>query len=556
MTDYSLTNFLCLIVLDGWGIAPSGSGNAIEQANTPNIKRLWTNYPHTQLVASGEAVGLPKGEVGNTETGHLNIGAGRIIYQDLVRINKSIADGSFFFNKVLIEAIKHAKKNKSNLHIMGLVSRAGVHSNIDHLYALLQLCKQQHFSNVFLHLFTDGRDSPQKAAAIFIAEIQSYLENASFGKIASIMGRYWAMDRDMKWERTAKAYGALTQGIGSFVKTPQEAFERSYGKGITDEFIEPSILTNDKGKPIGIIQDNDSVIFFNFRIDRPRQLSRSLVISDFENKSIAWEFDPFLIKYEKTNIIPASTSKKPAFKRDKILNNLYFVTMTQYEKILIDYGAHVAFPPQEVEMPLGQIISEKSLRQLRITESEKEQFVGFFFDGGRKAFNGEDIIIIPSPKVATYDLKPEMMAREITAEVLKRLKDKKKYSFVLINFANPDMVAHTGNISATVAACGVVDECIGQIANFVLGFNGSLIVTADHGNAEEMLNLKTSEADTEHNLNLVPFIAVANEFVGKSIFLEEGILADIAPTALALMKIDKPSQMSGRNLLENIIKNS
>jgi 2,3-bisphosphoglycerate-independent phosphoglycerate mutase len=548
-----LDNFVLLCVLDGWGMAAPSAGNAITLGSNTNMDRFWASYPHTLLEASGESVGLPRSEPGNTETGHLNLGAGRIVYQDIERINMSIAEGTFFTNPILRGAIDHARKNNSKLHYMGLVGAGGVHSNLEHLFALIQLAKRENFTNLYLHLFTDGRDSPQMSALTYIRKIQDLITRENTGQIASVMGRYWAMDRDFRWERTEKAYTALTRGEGHLVKTCEEAVQSSYQMGKTDEFIEPSILTNAAGQPVSLIGSNDAVIFFNFRIDRPRQLSRAFVIKDFAKaSSLQWDYDPFNVKYLKKHGdgVPAPTNAP--FARGEVLSNLYFVTMTEYDKYLDKEGAQVAFPPEMVAAPLGRIIADADLRQLRMSESEKERFVTIYFNGlADLPFPGEDRFIIPSPKVSTYDQKPEMSARELTDSLLSRLKEN-GYSFALVNFANPDMVGHTGNIGAAVNACQVVDECIGKLASFILAYGGTLLITADHGNVEEMINPHTGEIDTEHNANKVPFIAISKKYLGKPMTVPSGILADVAPTVLSLMGIQKPSSMTGKNLLEGI----
>ncbi len=545
--------FVILAVLDGWGLAAASPGNAILQAETPNMNRFMASYPHTQLGASGDSVGLPKGEAGNTETGHLNLGAGRIVYQDLQRINMSIADGSFYQNQTLIGAIDHARTNNSNLHLMGLIGAGGVHSNIEHLLALLELCKKHEFNKVFLHLFTDGRDSPPTSAKTYMSRLREVAIKLGIGQIATIMGRYWAMDRDLRWDRTEKAYLALTKAQGRLVKTPEEAIDMSYNEGKTDEFIEPSIITDVKGTPVTTIKANDSVIFFNFRIDRPRQLSRAFVFEDFSKAGVLTEFDPYAVKYEKTHLAHTPQVVKEPFVRGPRLGNLYFVTMTEYGKPIVDAGAKVAFPPEVVQFPLGRVISEAGYKQLRACESEKERFVTFYFNGQQEiAYQGEDRIITPSPKIATYDLKPEMSAREIVESVLKKLKDFPDYKFVLINFANADMVGHTGSIGATAKACQVVDECLGKLSAWVLAYDGLMIVTADHGNAEEMISAQTGEIETEHSTNPVPFIAISKNLTGKPQTLTAGILADVAPTILKILSLEIPGSMTGRNLLDSI----
>lgn len=543
-------SFVILAVLDGWGIAAPSPGNAISQANTINMERFWASYPHTQLIASGEGVGLPRGEVGNTETGHLNLGAGRIVYQDLLRINMAIADGSFYENQTLIGSIEHAKKNNSNLHFMGLIGAGGVHSNMEHLYALIELARRQNFKNVYLHLFTDGRDSPPTSAKTYVARLNEVTKREAVGTIASIMGRYWAMDRDLRWDRTARAYFALTKGIGNLVKTPEEIIDKSYAAGVTDEFIEPALIMGSDGKPVATIKDNDAAVFFNFRIDRPRQLSRAFVFSDFSKANVEFGFDPYLVRYQKKHLIDIPQVIQPPFERGKRLNNLYFVMMTEYGKPLVENGAKVAFPPEVVEMPIGRVVSEAGLKQLRCAESEKERFVTFYFNGQQEtAFPGEERIIIPSPKVPTYDLKPEMSARELTDGVLEKLRESSDFKLILINYANPDMVGHTGNIGATAKACEVVDECIGKLANWVTAYDGLLIITADHGNAEEMINPSTGEIETEHSANPVPFIVLSKELIGRPQTLTSGILADVAPTILSILGLASPGSMTGRNLL-------
>lgn len=540
-----ITNFVTLIVLDGWGVAQPSPGNAITLAEPANFNKYWASFPHTSLSASGEAVGLPRNEPGNTETGHLNLGAGRIVYQDLPRINLSIADGSFFKNEVLLGAISHAKANNSKLHLIGLVGAGGVHSNQEHLFALLHLASIAQFKNLYIHVFTDGRDSPPEAALSYINTLEEVIKKEGVGQIASVMGRYWAMDRDFRWERTEKAYFALTKGEGLRVKTAKEAVENSYHAGKTDEFIEPTLITDQTGEPIATISDNESVIFFNFRIDRPRQLTKAFVLSNFEDTAMKeWEFDPYLVEYYKKHIV--SLTQRPVFTRGEAVHNLYFVTMTEYSRNL---AVHVAFPPQIVNLPLGKVLSGRGIRQLRVAESEKERFVTFYFNGQQElALPGEDRLIFPSPNVPTYDTMPEMSAREMTAVFTDNLKTNSQIGFALINFANPDMVGHTGNIPAAVKACQAVDECLGQIIDTVLGLDGVVIVTADHGNAEEMLN-SDGQSNTEHSGNPVPFIVIGKQFLGQNRNLLSGILSDVAPTVLYLLGIEIPTEMTGRNLL-------
>ncbi len=539
--------FVVLTILDGWGIAKEGPGNAITLAKKINFDKFWLSYPHTSLQASGEAVGLPRNEDGNTETGHLNLGAGRIVYQDLQRINMAIADGTFFKNQVLIKAFEHAKKRNANIHLMGLVGAGGVHSNIEHLYALIKLAKILNFERVFIHVFTDGRDSPPTSAKTYIKQLKNFLNKVKLGKIASIMGRYWAMDRDQRWERTKRAYFALTKGVGQLVKSPEEAIDKSYSVGKTDEFIEPSLISDERGKPIATIKEGDSAIFFNFRIDRPRQLTKTFVYEDFSKAQISFDYPVF----SKINNINESTKKEP-FERGPKIKNLFFVSMTDYGKNINDQGCHPAFPPEVVDNPISEVFYSLGLRQLKIAESEKERFVTFYFNGLREEpYPLEDRLIIPSQKVPTYDQIPEMKAREITEAAIKKLSSG-DYIFAVINYANPDMVSHTGNIGATVSAIEVVDECLGKLANFVLAYNGMLIITADHGNAEEMINTQTGEIDTEHSINPVPFIAISHNFTGKGQGLRSGILADVSPTILSSLEIPVPSSMTGRNLLKDL----
>jgi 2,3-bisphosphoglycerate-independent phosphoglycerate mutase len=534
-----------LAILDGWGLAPPGPGNAISQAKTPNISAFWHDYLHTQLIAHGESVGLPKREPGNTETGHLNLGAGLIVYQDLPRINMSIADGSFFQNPALLGAANHARNNKSNLHLLGLIGGGGVHSDLSHFFALLRLFHEQPVPNLFLHIFTDGRDSPPTAAMIYINQLKTAMSREGIGQIASVMGRYYAMDRDFRWDRTSRAYYCLTEGKGKTAPSIEQAISQAYDTDQTDEFIEPTNLLDPSGQPTGLIHDNDAVIFVNFRIDRPRQLAKAFVLPEFEKTANIVGFDPFAIKYLKKHNADSSTAKQTPFSRPHPLKNLFFVTMTEYEKNL---PVNVAYPPQAVPNPLGRIVSEYKLNQLRVSESEKERFVTYYFNGLKEdPFPGETRMIIPSPKVPTYDKKPEMSAVEITSRTLEEVK-KNTYDLIIMNYANADMVGHSGNIPATVKGCEVVDQCLGQLAKGITEAGGVLLITADHGNAEEMLNLATGATDTEHNANPVPFIVIGTEFK-NGLQAPQGILADVAPTLLSLLQIPLPMSMTGRNLI-------
>ncbi len=514
-----------LIVLDGWGENPSFEGNAIAQAKTPNIDKITRFYPETLLQASGISVGLPWGEMGNSEVGHLTLGAGRVIYQNLPRITLSIQDGTFLRNEALLTAVESAKKNEGAFHIMGLASEGSVHSSLDHLFALIEFAQKNGLKKVFLHLFTDGRDAPPTSGLKVVGEVETRLSEYSCGKIASLCGRYFAMDRNDNWNRIEKAYNLLTLGRGKKEKNALEAIQKSYASNVTDEFIEPTLIDNGTGE-IGTIKDGDSVVFFNFREDRARQLTKAFVLPIFTK-----------------------------FKRENYLSNLEFVCFTQYEDNL---PVRVAFPPLAITNSLGEVISRAGLHQLRIAETEKYAHVTYFFNGGREEpFPNEERILIPSQSVSTYDKMPEMSAPDITAEVIKEL-GKGKYSFVLVNFANPDMVGHTGNLPATISAIETVDVCLGKIVPQVLKMGGSLFITADHGNAEELTNPRTEEVDTEHSVFPVPFwhVAPGNQrqkseaeiMTGRNNV--RGILSDVAPTILNFLGLKVPPEMTGRNLLE------
>ncbi|OGY26178.1 MAG: phosphoglycerate mutase (2,3-diphosphoglycerate-independent) [Candidatus Woykebacteria bacterium RBG_16_44_10] len=506
---------LALIILDGWGVAPDGDGNAISLAHKPFWERISVAYPHTVLQSSGEEVGLPAGEAGNSEVGHLNIGAGMIVYQELPRINMAISDGSFLQNEAFLTAIETVKKNKSKFHILGLVGRGSVHSSLEHLYAILWLAKSQGLREVYLHLFTDGRDSPPTSGLGIIKEIQEKISGVGIGKIASVSGRYYAMDRDNRWDRTSKIYLAIAQGTGNKTNDLIGLVEGFYQQQITDEFIEPT-LVEDGG--LHIVEDGDAVVFFNFRPDRARQLTRAFVDPTFS------EFRPREFK-----------------------KNLAFVTMTQYEKNL---PVLIAFPPPSIAYPLAAVLSMHEFKQLHIGETEKYAHVTYFLNGGKEdPFPGEDRVHIPSLKVATYDKKPEMSANEIADYVCSRIQQQ-IYDVYIINFANADMVAHTGSIEATVKAIEVLDSSVERITNEVLSLAGSVVITADHGNAEVMIDPATNKAGPEHTTNPVPFIVVSKIFETKqNLELPSGILADVAPTLLTLLGITVPSSMTGRNLL-------
>ena len=503
-----------LMILDGFGEAPKSEGNAVSIANKPNFDRLVKEYPHSDLQASGMAVGLPEGQMGNSEVGHLNIGAGRIVYQELTRITKSIADKDFFENEALLKAMKNAKENNTSLHLMGLLSNGGVHSHIDHLRGLLEFAKKEGLQKVYVHAFMDGRDVPPSSGAEFIKETEAMMKEVGVGEIATVSGRYYAMDRDNRWERVELAYNALVLGKGETAESAEKAIQNSYADNKTDEFVLPCVIT-ENGHPKTTIKNGDSVIFFNFRPDRAREITRAINDREFAG-----------------------------FKRETL--DLVFVTMTQYDKTL--EGVNIAFKPQTLVNTLGEYVASKGLKQLRIAETEKYAHVTFFFNGGvEKENEGEERALIASPKVATYDLKPEMSAYEVTDELLKRL-DEDKYDMVILNFANPDMVGHTGIVEAAVKAVEAVDECLGKVVDKVLEKEGTVFITADHGNAETMIDEATGNPFTAHTTNKVPFVWVSNNREGK--YLSDGKLADIAPTMLNVMGLEVPSEMSGECLIK------
>ena len=505
---------LMLTILDGWGYKESKEGNAILAARTPNLNRLQKEYPSCFLEASGEAVGLPEGQMGNSEVGHLNIGAGRIVYQDLTRINLSIKNGDFFENPAFLDAISNVKAHSSSLHLMGLTSYGGVHSHMTHLYSLIKLAQEKGLEKVYIHAFLDGRDVSPKAALEDIKELTTYCRENGKAKIATVSGRYYAMDRDKRWERTKLAYDAITLGIAPFTASdPVDAVSEAYSRGETDEFVKPTVVTDDNGQPIATIKDNDSVIFFNFRPDRARQLTWAFVKKDFEG-----------------------------FHRE-VHPHVYFVCMAQYDETL---DLPIAYPPEELENMLGEVLSKHGLTQLRIAETEKYAHVTFFLNGGvERCYQGEDRCLIPSPKIATYDLKPEMSAYEVTDEVIKRI-ESGKYDVIILNFANMDMVGHTGIFEAAVVAVEAVDNCVGRIVEVLTRAGGVTIITADHGNAEQMENSKTGEPHTAHTSNLIKCIYVGN---GEVKALKNGKLCDIAPTMLELLRIRKPEEMTGESLI-------
>ncbi|MBI2984596.1 MAG: 2,3-bisphosphoglycerate-independent phosphoglycerate mutase [Candidatus Kerfeldbacteria bacterium] len=516
-----------LVILDGFGVAPPSRGNAIALAKTPNLDRLIESYPTMTLQASGEAVGLPWGEMGNSEVGHLTIGAGKAIYQDLPRITRSIVDGSFFTQPAFLDTMTTVKAHRSRLHLLGMFSTAGVHSFDEHAYALLELCQRQKLSNVFLHVILDGRDSPYNSGQEFIAKVQNKIATLGLGRIATVMGRYYAMDRDNRWDRTAAAYQAMTAGRGPQASDPLQAVLDSYRRGVYDEQMVPTVITAG-GKPVATVSDHDAVIFFNFRSDRARQLTKAFVLPGFEK-----------------------------FSRPEYLKDVTFVTMTEYER---DLPVTIAFPPESVTTPLAKVYSDAGLHQLHIAETEKYAHVTFFFNGGlEQPFPNEDRVLIPSPSVAAYDQKPDMSARSITERLVQEL-NTGKYALIVANFANSDMIGHTGNIPATIRAIETLDWCAGEIVQAALSINGLVIITADHGNAEAKIDSQTGAVSKEHSANPVPFIVVANDLPAAvrqrfrspmrdlSSLTPVGVLADVGPTLLSLVGLPTPPEMSGHNL--------
>lgn len=503
-----------LLILDGFGNRNTIQGNAILQAKTPNLDELFSRYPHTLLGASGEDVGLPDGQMGNSEVGHLNIGAGRIVYQELTKITKGIKEGLFQKNEAILSAMQHAKENHTSLHILGLLSDGGVHSHINHLFALLDLAKNKGLSNVFVHCLLDGRDVPPRCANRYISMLETHMKKIGIGKIATIGGRYYGMDRDNRWDREELAYNSFVLGQGQTAKNAQEALTAAYERNENDEFVLPTVIFENNA-PVGMVNDGDSMICFNFRPDRARQITRAFVDSTFMG-----------------------------FSRKKELNNLCYVCFTQYDAQMPN--VFVAFPPQSLKNTLGEYLSDLNLHQLRIAETEKYAHVTFFFNGGVEApNNGEDRILIPSPKVSTYDLQPEMSAFELTDRVIEQIKSK-TYDVIILNFANCDMVGHTGMIPATIKAVEAVDTCVGKITQALQETNAQMLLTADHGNAEYMLDEKDNVV-TAHSLSPVPLLIMSH----KQIFLNnQGILADLAPTLLDLMGVQAPQEMTGHSLLK------
>ena len=508
---------VCLIILDGYGINKNADGNAIKSAKTPNLDKYFSEYPNTLLQASGMAVGLPDGQMGNSEVGHTNIGAGRVVYQELTRITKSIKDGDFFENEVLKEAVENCKKNDSALHFVGLLSNGGVHSHIEHLFGLIELAKKNGLSKVYIHPIMDGRDVSPTSGVEFIKELQNKLCEIGVGKIATVSGRYYAMDRDNNWDRVVKAYNAMVKSEGNITENIVEEIEKSYvtkdenGAFITDEFIVPTVVF-ENGAPVAKIKANDSVVCFNFRPDRAREITRTFVDSEFSG--FEREFFP-----------------------------LYYVCMTQYDASMPN--VNVAFKPQVLTNTFGEYISKKGLKQLRIAETEKYAHVTFFFNGGvENVYEGEDRKLIASPKVATYDMQPEMSAY-LVADACVELINEDKYDCIILNFANCDMVGHTGIFDAAVKAVEAVDECLGKVVQALMAHNAKVLITADHGNADMMVDYDTKDVFTAHTTNPVPLIVMG----AGDIKLKEGKLCDLTPTMLDLMNLEKPAEMTGESLI-------
>jgi 2,3-bisphosphoglycerate-independent phosphoglycerate mutase len=500
------------MILDGWGINPSCAGNAVCQARTPHLDKLFRDFPNTRIGASGLDVGLPAGQMGNSEVGHLNIGAGRIVYQDLTRISRAIKEGEFFTNPVLKEALGKVRAAGGKLHLMGLLSDGGVHSHNTHLYALVDLARRQGIADVCIHAFLDGRDTPPRSGAGYLAELESRLAELGLGRTATVIGRFFAMDRDSRWDRVEKAFQTMTEGAGPVFSGSAEAIESAYAAGQTDEFVEPCVIAH---SPAGTVDDGDGIIFFNFRADRAREITRAFIESDFTG-----------------------------FRRNKSPRLASYVCLTEYDA---SFALPVAFPPESYRNILGEVVAAAGLRQLRIAETEKYAHVTFFFNGGNETpFPGEDRVLIPSPKeVRTYDQKPEMSAPAVAGEMVERVASG-MYDLIVLNFANPDMVGHSGILQAAVAAMEAVDTCVGRVVDAVLAAGGSLLVTADHGNCEQMVD-GNGQPHTAHTSNPVPLILVDPD--RRQARLREGVLADLAPTLLELMGLAKPAEMTGRSLI-------
>jgi 2,3-bisphosphoglycerate-independent phosphoglycerate mutase len=506
---------ILLIVLDGWGINMNKEGNAIAAAKAPHYRSLVEDYPYAELQASGEAVGLPDGQMGNSEVGHLNLGAGRIVYQDSTRISKSIREGAFFQNPALLAALRKVDEARSSLHLMGLLSDGGVHSRMDHIFAMFDLVKAQGITNVFFHAFLDGRDTPPSSALRYIKQLEDHLLRTGIGKIATVSGRYYAMDRDKRWERVQKAYEAMVMAEGIRKYSAAEAVQQSYEHNRTDEFVLPTVILDPKtNKPVATIRNKDAVIFCNFRSDRAREITRALTDPEFQG-----------------------------FRRNFVPKLSTFVCLTTYDET---FDLPVAFSPLRLTNILGEVLSGRAVRQLRIAETEKYAHVTFFFNGGEEQpFPLEDRILVPSPRdVATYDKKPEMSAREITDRLVECITSR-QYGFILVNYANPDMVGHTGVVEAAIKAVEVLDECLGRLLYTAREEGMLALITADHGNIEVMYDPGTAQPHTAHTTDPVPFILVRKDAKLRSV----GVLADVAPTVLELMGIDIPAEMTGKSLI-------
>lgn len=507
-----------IIVLDGWGLAPAWGGNAIAQAKTKCFDDIWRKYPSTSILASGSSVGLPINSPGNSEAGHLNMGAGKVVHQDITLIDEKITDQSFFSNEVLLESVNHARKFNSSIHIMGLLSKAGIHSHIKHLYVLLDFLKRNKFNRVFIHLFSDGRDSDPMSGIEMIDELENQIKKIGIGQISSLSGRFFSMDRDNRWGRISRAYNLLIKGEGNSYQTPKAAFSSAYAAGQTDEFIEPRLIVNkDNGR--NLVEDNDSIILFNFRSDRAKELTSAFLDSDIID-----------------------------FKDRHKLSNLYFASFVIFEE---NVNAKRIFHPEPIEKPLARIWSEQGLNQYHTAETEKYPHVTYFINGGIEApFPGEKRVMIPSPRnVMTYDLRPQMSAKEITSSLIGEL-GKGLNDGYIVNFANADMVGHSGSMEATIEACEIVDECLSKVLAEFRRQDGIALVIADHGNAEQMVNPRTGEPDTEHTTNPVPFIIVGDDPNIKNIKLRsDGILASVSPTMLDLMNIPAPLSFKNQSLI-------
>lgn len=503
---------VALIILDGFALRDTQEGNAVALANKPNFDRYWSEYPHTTLTACGEAVGLPKGQMGNSEVGHLNIGAGRTVYQDLTRISKSIDEGDFFENDTLRDAIKSAKKNNKKLHFYGLLSDGGVHSHIEHIYALLRMAKKEKMDEVYIHAFLDGRDVAPNSAKGYMEQLINKMSEIGIGKIATVQGRYYAMDRDKRWERVEKSYRAMVYGDGPASEDPVQAIVDSYEQSVYDEFVLPTVITDDQGRSDGLVESGDSIIFFNFRPDRAIQLSQVFMNDDFRG------FD----------------------RGDQHPTDLYYVCMTLFSETV---GGYVAYKPKNLDNTLGEVLAQNGKKQLRTAETEKYPHVTFFFSGGRDVeLPGETRTLINSPKVATYDLQPEMSAYELTDSTVKHI-ESGEFDAIILNFANPDMVGHSGLLEPTIKAVEVTDECLGKVVDAILAQGGVAVITADHGNADLVIQ-EDGRPHTAHTTNPVPFIVTDTGVTLR----EGGILADIAPTILELMQLEKPKEMTGVSL--------